>query len=159
MRGRTPRQRVHRRRLRWWQRRSHGTWWTIGLTAVLGVGMLASVVRMERQYVSLERHGVHTTATIAEMRTEKRSTGYLIHFAPAPRAPADIWTRNVSGGVGGTVAVVYDPADPGQVMGTDTLGWAELLVPGLLGTGGAFCLVVMWAAAHDRSDQCHRCRG
>lgn len=150
---------MHRRRLRWWWRRSPGTWWTIGLTAVLGVGMLVSVVRMEWQYVSLERHGVRTTATIAQMRAEKRSTGYLIHFAPDPRAPADLWTRNVSGGVGGTVAVVYDPEDPGQVMGTDTLGWAELLVPGLLGTGGGFCLVVMWAAAHDHSDQGHRCRG
>jgi hypothetical protein len=112
---------------------------------MVGLGCFLALAHMESQDRTLDHHGVHTRATIIQVRKEPRNTFYLLRFDPSAQAPADTWTKDVNGTVGTEVDVVYDPADPGGVAGTAALSSHEWILPLVLVPAGLAALAMAWA--------------
>ncbi|MFF2078930.1 hypothetical protein ACFVXG_29780 [Kitasatospora sp. NPDC058162] len=132
------------------ERRSLGHWTATAVLTIVGVGCLGAVVHMERQDLALDHHGVHTTATIVQVRKEPRTTSYLLRFGPADRTPSDTWTKDVNGSVGSVVDVVYDPENPGGVAGTDALSNHEWIIPCLFVPAGSVVLAMAWVVSRRK---------
>ncbi|MFJ9775422.1 DUF3592 domain-containing protein [Kitasatospora sp. NPDC101157] len=128
--------------------------WAAGVVlAVLGMCLIGTIVHLERQDREFRSRAVPAKATIVrvEQAPDHRSnhTRYLLSFGPGSRL-ADEWTTgaSVSGDVGTTLDVVYDPSEPThlETASEGTFGRWPLRI--LLGALGAAALVGAAAALH-----------
>ncbi|MER7673376.1 DUF3592 domain-containing protein [Kitasatospora sp. NPDC096128] len=128
--------------------------WAAGIPlAVLGIGLIGAMVHLGRQEHDFESRALHAQATIIriEQAQDHRSNGarYLLGFDPSTRLAAE-WTSGggVTGNVGTTVDVIYDPSEPTHLEATSDLTLRRRLPAVMFGGGGVTALVVAAVALY-----------
>jgi len=108
------------------------------ILAVVAVGLVAGSIGATVTDLDLRAHGVTTDAVVTNVSTHfsrKSATTYtdLVEFSTPDGAEHDASISGSRGDhVGSTVAVVYDPSDPGTVQPKSSLGGAWWLGPVVL---------------------------
>ncbi|MFE0459634.1 DUF3592 domain-containing protein [Kitasatospora sp. NPDC058965] len=126
--------------------------WAAGLgLTVLGTGLIGAVFHLNSQDHAFRSHGSHARVTILRVQQapDHRSnhTLYLLRFEPSAHLP-DEWTNGVSGDVGSTLDVIYDPSEPTHVEPATGGAVAHWVVRILLGSTGTAALAGAALALH-----------
>ncbi|MFJ9846354.1 DUF3592 domain-containing protein [Kitasatospora sp. NPDC101155] len=128
--------------------------WAAGIPlAVLGIGLIGTMVHLEKQAHDVESRALRARATIirTEQAQDHRSNHarYLLRFDPSTHL-APQWTSggSVTGNVGTTVDVIYDPSEPTHLEAASELTLGRWLPAVMFGGGGVTALGVAAVALH-----------